>query len=211
VSEFVFSGFSSLMALDQDVARPFDRNRSGLSLGEAAAYALLMSEGRARKEKRTELGEVAGWGATSDANHMVGPSRDGSGLAKAIRKSLEIASVPAEEVGCISAHGTATVYNDSMEMKAFKSALGDRPVPTYSIKGGTGHTMGAAGLVEMILSLRSLREMVVPPTVNLLEIDDEAKEWVSTEAQTFDKSVALSTNAGFGGANCSLVLKSTDR
>jgi 3-oxoacyl-[acyl-carrier-protein] synthase II len=207
VSEFIFSGFSSLMALDKDMARPFDKNRRGLSIGEAAGFILLMSESRALKEGRPIIGEIAGWGLSSDANHMTGPSRDGSGLALAIRKSLKISGGSAEDAGCICAHGTGTVYNDAMEIKAFRTVFGENPVPTYSIKGGTGHTMGAAGLLEIILGFRSLKEKIVPPTVNLRNPDADAEGWVSPEPRNFDSNIMVSTNSGFGGVNCSLVLK----
>jgi len=211
VSEFVFAGFSSLMALDKDTARPFDKNRSGLSLGEAAGFILLMDEKRAFREKRDIIGEIAGWGLTNDANHMTGPSRDGKPLTSAIHKALSSAGMHENAVGCIAAHGTGTVYNDAMEMKALKSVFGSRAVPTYSIKGGIGHTMGAAGLVEIIVALRSLREKFVPPTVNLRIADDEAEGWVSTKTGTFDNPVTISINAGFGGVNSALVLKKWDK
>ena len=207
VSEFVFAGFSSLMALDPDQARPFDRDRRGLSLGEAAGYALLMSESRAEREGRARLGEIAGWGLTNDANHMTGPSRDGAGLASAIRKTLDAAGVERDDVGCMSAHGTGTVYNDSMEIKAFGEVFGARTVPTYSVKGGTGHTMGAAGLVEFAIALRSLAERTAPPTVNLMEADPEAQGWVSREARAFDGEVTISSNSGFGGVNVALAVR----
>lgn len=206
VSEFVFAGFSSLMALDKDVARPFDKSRRGLSLGEAAGFMLLMSRTRAVKEERTVIGEIAGWGLTNDANHMTGPSRDGSGFALAIRKALRSANIPEDAVGCVAAHGTGTVYNDTMEMKAFKTVFGARSVPIYSIKGAIGHTMGAAALVEAVVGLRTLKEKVVPPTVNLRDVDVDAQEWASPELQAFDGAVSISTNAGFGGVNAALVL-----
>ncbi len=207
VSEFVFSGFSVINALSRNKARPFDKHRDGLSLGEAAGFALLMSESRALKEKRTIIAEVAGWGLSNDANHITGPSRDGDGLKLAINKALRSANINPVEVGCISAHGTGTIYNDSMEMKAFKTVFGNRKVPTYSIKGGTGHTLGAAGLIETIVAIKSLKEKIVPSTVNLLEIDDEAQGWVLVEPCSFDSSITLSTNSGFGGINAALVLR----
>ena len=206
ITEFVFSGFSALMALDKDIARPFDKDRSGLSIGEAAGFVVLMSGLRAAREKRRVFGEVAGWGITCDANHMTGPSRDGSGLASAIYRALEKAGVSCDEVGCIAAHGTGTVYNDSMEMKAFKKVFGANPIPTYSIKGGAGHMMGATGLVEMIVALISLREKVVPSTINCREVDDEAKGWVKPDPCAFNSGVTVSTNSGFGGINTALVL-----
>jgi 3-oxoacyl-[acyl-carrier-protein] synthase II len=207
VTEFVYSGFSSLMALDKSPARPFDRNRAGLSVGEAAAYMLIMSEERASREQRTIAGEIAGWGMSDDANHMTGPSRESEGLVRAIQGALHSAGVAADRIGFISAHGTATQYNDAMEMRAFRTVFKERTIPVYSVKGGIGHTMGAAGLVEMSIALKALREGVVPPTVNLEEIDDDAAGWVSSQARVpASGSLALVTNAGFSGVNTALVL-----
>jgi 3-oxoacyl-[acyl-carrier-protein] synthase II len=211
VSEFVAAGFSALRALDKDIARPFDRNRSGLSLGEAAAFVLLMSDERASRESRLVLAEISGWGLTGDANHITGPARDGSGLALALRKALQSARISAEEVGSISAHGTATVYNDSMEMRAFKSVFTGRSVPTYSLKGGIGHTMGTAGAADIILAIKTLQEGIVPPTVGLRDIDDEALGWASPQSCTCDTAVTVSTNSGFGGINCAVILRRSDR
>jgi 3-oxoacyl-[acyl-carrier-protein] synthase II len=206
VTEFVFSGFSSLMALDKFSARPFDKNRSGLSVGEAAAFVLLMSGSRAGRENREIFGEVLGWGLSDDANHMTGPARGSEGLILALKKAMQSACAADKDVGFISAHGTGTVYNDSMEMKAFKAVFTDKK-PVYSIKGAIGHTMGASGLVEMIIAMRALREGKVPPTVNLKEADIEAEGWVSTSERLMrDNSIAVMTNAGFGGINAALVL-----
>ena len=207
VTEFIFSGFSSLMALDRAPARPFDRSRAGLSVGEAAAYALVMSEERARREGRPVLGEIAGWGLSDDANHMTGPSRESEGLILALKKALASAGVGREQIGFISAHGTGTVYNDAMEMRAFREVFPGAAVPAYSIKGGIGHTMGAAGLVEMIMALRALREGIVPPTVNLTTPDDDAAGWVSDRLRPVSPGThALVTNAGFSGINSAIVL-----
>ncbi|MGB5158864.1 beta-ketoacyl synthase N-terminal-like domain-containing protein [Desulfobacterium sp. N47] len=207
VSEFVTAGFSSLMALDPDVAKPFDKNRQGLSLGEAAGYMLLMSEERAAKGNIAVMGEVAGWGLTNDANHITGPSRDGSGLYQAIYSALKSAGIAENKIGSISAHGTGTVYNDSMEMKAIKKVFAESILPVYSVKGGIGHTLGAAGLLEIIISFKSLDKKVTPPTVNLSDIDEEAEGWVFPYPQTFESSYTLSTNSGFGGVNSALILK----
>ncbi len=207
VTEFVFSGFSSLMALDPEGARPFDARRHGLTVGEAAACALVMSDERARREQRTVLWEVAGWGLTNDANHMTGPSRDGAGLARSIEKALAVAGVGADEIPSISAHGTGTPYNDSMEMKAFQRVFA-APRPTWSVKGGMGHTMGAAGLVEAILTGESLRRQAVPPTVRLQEPDDEARGWATTSETAVAGTMALTTNSGFGGVNAAVVVRS---
>ncbi|MFA5362109.1 MAG: beta-ketoacyl synthase N-terminal-like domain-containing protein [Candidatus Omnitrophota bacterium] len=206
VTEFVFSGFSSLMALDPEPAKPFDRKRAGLSLGDGAGFILLMSCARAQREGRVVIGEIAGWAMTNDANHMTGPSRDGSGLKCAIQKALERADVSAGDVGAISSHGTGTVYNDSMEMKAYAGVFGN-PMPLYSIKGAVGHTMGAAGLIETAIALRVLRERVIPATIGLRDADPEAQNWVSLEKRKLEKNVVLLNNSGFGGVNAALILK----
>ncbi len=211
VSEFVTAGFSSLMALDRHMAKPFDKNRCGLSLGEAAGFMLLMSEERAVREKRDSLGEIAGWGLTNDANHITGPSKDGSGLSNAVLNAMKSARISEKEIGSISAHGTGTIYNDSMEIKAIKKIFGKNPVPLYSVKGGTGHTMGAAGLLEIIIGFETLNKRMIPPTVNLRDTDREAEGWVSSGQQFFESSVTLSTNSGFGGINSALVLKKSDK
>jgi len=206
VTEFVFSGFSALMALDKYAARPFDRKRSGLSLGEAAAYVVLMSEARALRDGREIVGEVAGWGMSNDANHMTGPSRTGEGMVLAIRKALKSAHADEKQIGIISAHGTGTVFNDAMEIKAFTTVFSDK-APVYSIKGGTGHTMGATGLVEMIIALRALKEGCVPFTVNLQDPHEEFREWVFVGQRPVRAgAMALLTNAGFSGINAALVI-----
>lgn len=206
LSEFILSGFSSLMALDPDVARPFDRDRAGLSLGEAAGYMLLMSAEAARRAGRNPKGYLRGGGMTNDANHMTGPSRDGGGLARAISKALKLAHCEAEDVAFVAAHGTGTAYNDGMEMKAFKTVFAE-PVPTFSIKGGIGHTMGNAGLAQTIVALGALCAKSVPPTVGCRSVDDVAAGWVSAEAQRADGRVGVVSNAGFGGINAAVVVE----
>jgi 3-oxoacyl-[acyl-carrier-protein] synthase II len=206
VTEFVFSGFSALRALDPDVARPFDRHRAGLSLGEGCGYMLMMSEDMARRSGRPILGEVVGWGMSNDANHMTGPSRDGAGLKHAIELALRIGNVGADQVGAICAHGTGTGYNDSMEMKAVKSVF-DQALPTFSVKGGTGHTMGSAGVIETVLALHVAKTGWVPGTVGMSDVDDEADGWVSRDGMACAPGWVLSTNSGFGGINAALLLK----
>jgi 3-oxoacyl-[acyl-carrier-protein] synthase II len=207
ISEFVFSGFSALMALDKDRAKPFDKNRNGLSLGEAAGFILLMSQDRAKKEKRLTLAQVSGWGLSGDAHHMTGPSRSGEGLAQAIANALKKAAVSLNQIGAISSHGTGTLYNDAMELSAFKKIFKNNSVPVYSLKGGTGHTLGAAGLIETIMAIKVLQEKIIPPTVGLNELDDQAIGWVSPLARKLIKPTIILNNCGFGGINAALVLK----
>ncbi len=208
VSEFVIAGFASLMALSADCPRPFDRNRDGLAVGEATAAALVMHPARARRENRPVIASIRGWGLTADANHMTGPSRDGQGLTEAIRRALRQADMGADGIRSICAHGTGTAYNDSMEMKAFRRVFNENPVPLYSIKGGTGHTMGAAGLVEILIAAYSLSQPAITPTVGLTEADAEAAGWVSPAGQKTapEKDGVISTNSGFGGINSCVVL-----
>ncbi|MCK5803181.1 MAG: beta-ketoacyl-[acyl-carrier-protein] synthase family protein [Lentisphaeria bacterium] len=206
MSEFVFSGFSALKALSPDPARPFDRERGGLSLGEAGAYALLKSERRLRDEGGRSLGGIVGWGIASDANHITAPSREGTGLIAAVEQALARACIPAGDVAAIHAHGTGTVYNDAMELTAFRSLFGRIP-PLHSIKGATGHTMGAAGVVETLVALKSLETGCIPPTVGLCVPDEAAGGCVSNVAQNFLGDCMLTTNSGFGGTNAALVLR----
>lgn len=205
VSEFVYSGFSSLHAMDDKPSKPFDQNRNGLSIGEGAGVMILMSESRAKKENRPILGYISGWGMSNDANHMTGPSRDGSGLASAITKALSKSGLKPSEIDSISAHGTGTQYNDSMEMKAFKSVF-ETPVPTYSIKGGTGHTMGVSGMIEAAIALKSLESSIIPPSTSLETPAEDAQNWVTKHKIEAKQTNILSVNAGFGGINVAILL-----
>ena len=202
VSKFVFSGFSALQALSSaNCAKPFDSNRDGLIPGEACGALLLTCEDR-RSER---CGTVLGWGGASDANHVTGPSRDGSGLTAAVRKAMTVANITSDEIGAVSAHGTATLYNDAMEMHAFRTLFSDS-IPVFSVKGALGHTMGASGVLETIISIHALKNESVPPTVGLDTPDELSRSWVSSESANFAESVILKTNSGFGGINAALLL-----
>ncbi len=209
VTEFVFSGFSSLQALDPEGARPFDANRRGLSLGEGAGWLLLMSETRAKREQSVWLGSVTGWGLSNDANHMTGPSRDGEGLARAIRAALFSGGCETDDIDFICAHGTGTVYNDGMELKAFESVF-QSPRPVFAVKGGIGHTMGAAGIIEAVLTCKAMQENVLPPTVRMQQPDALAAGWVTNAPLPLIADMAISTNAGFGGVNAALLLRGAE-
>jgi 3-oxoacyl-[acyl-carrier-protein] synthase II len=206
VSEFVFSGFSALQALSPGVCRPFDKNRNGLTLGEGGAALLLMSRERARREGRPELGLVAGWGAANDATHITAPARDGCGLVQSVRQALERAAIGPESIAAISAHGTATPYNDMMELTAFRALFGERALPMNSVKGSIGHTLGAAGGIEVALGLKCLERRMLPPTVGLLEPEEAGLGLLSAKAQPIAGRYLLSTNSGFGGVNAALIL-----
>jgi len=206
VTEFIFSGFSALRALSPTACRPFDRDRSGLTLGEGAAALLLMSPKRAAREHRIGLGRVLGWGIANDATHITAPARDGRGLVQAVQDALRLSGIPARQIAAISAHGTGTVYNDLMEMTAFGQVFSGRSVPTFSPKGAFGHTLGAAGAIEAVLGLLALTAGVIPPTVGLVSPMPEASAMVSPQPTAVSGSYLLSTNSGFGGINAALVL-----
>jgi len=197
VSEFVYSGFSTLSSLCAGPARPFDRQRAGLTLGEAFGWALVTSG--------SEGISILGWGNTTDAVHMTAPDRSAAGLSRAIAKSLAMAGRSADDVALIAAHGTATLYSDAMEMVAFRAAMG-RPRPVFSVKGGVGHTLAPAGLVQILVAGRALSLGLAPPTVGLSSPDDGAAGWVHGEAAPFAGRLALSTNSGFGGVNTAILL-----
>jgi 3-oxoacyl-[acyl-carrier-protein] synthase II len=202
VSEFVYSGFSTLMSLSAGPARPFDAGRSGLTLGEAAAWALVSSG--------DEIGSggmsILGWGNTTDAVHMTAPDRNAGGLARAIAKTFAMCGRSPKEIGLIAAHGTGTNYSDAMEMAAFREKF-DAPRPVFSVKGGVGHTLAAAGLVQILVAGRAMSRGQAPPTVGLTDIDQSAAGWARGEAVDLGASrLALSTNSGFGGVNTAVVL-----
>ncbi len=211
VSEFVFSGFSALQALSPHPSRPFDRQRSGLTLGEGAAALLLMSPERARREGEAPLARISGWGVANDANHITAPARDGCGLVQAVRQALGRAQVLPEAVAAVSAHGTGTVYNDLMELTAFETLFGAHRPPIHSVKGALGHTLGAAGGIEAALGVRSLAEGVLPPTVGLVEPEEKGEGQLSAAPLPVTGNVLLSTNSGFGGINAALILEGVSR
>ncbi len=211
VTEFVFSGFSSLGILSPFPCRPFDRGRNGLSLGEGAASLLLMNSDRVRKEGRPSLGGIAGWGAANDAAHVTAPARDGRGLIQAISQALRRADLKAEEISAICAHGTGTVHNDMMELTAIHRVFAGRKIPVFSIKGAIGHTMGAAGGIEVALGMKALSAQVAPPTVGFLHPEDGAEGLVSPDPADISGDYLLSTNSGFGGINAAIIVKTGEQ
>lgn len=206
VTEFVFSGFSSLGALSPVPCMPFDRRRVGMSLGEGAASLLMMSPNRARKENRSPMGKVLGWGAANDAAHVTAPARDGSGLIRAISQALKRAGLGAEQISAICAHGTGTVHNDAMELTAFHGVFGDRKLPVFAVKGSIGHTLGAAGGIEAALGVKVLSSQTAPPTVGFLEPEVGAEGRVHPYPVSISGDYLLSTNSGFGGINAAMIL-----
>lgn len=204
ISEFVYSGFSALLSLSDTPSRPFDEERNGLTLGEAAGWALVTSDASPLASEASTA--ILGWANTTDAVHMTAPHRDGAGLARAISRAIAMAECPARNIAFVAAHGTATIYSDAMELTAFRTVL-DTPRPVFSVKGGTGHTLSAAGMVQILVSGRALSLGVVPPTIGLTTPEPVASGWATTRPMPLQSATrALSTNSGFGGVNTAIVL-----
>lgn len=206
--EFTFAGFNSLQAVTPTLCRPFDERRDGLVLGEGAAVLIMEESGSAIRRGARILGEVVGFGASSDAHHSTRPDPDAKGAVSAIRAALDDASVLAADIDYINAHGTATPYNDHMEAKAIGAVFGGRPVPVSSIKPMIGHLLGAAGAVEAVVSLMAINEGFIPQNINCENIDPACPISVVREpAPSASVKRVLSNSFGFGGANASLVLQ----
>jgi 3-oxoacyl-[acyl-carrier-protein] synthase-1 len=199
ISKFILSGFQSFQAISPEPCKPFDADRTGITLGEGAATVILSSNPKfANKVK------VVGGAVSNDANHISAPSRTGEELAQAINKTLVDTGVSPADIDFISAHGTATSYNDEMEAKAITLA-NLQYVPVNSLKGYYGHTLGAAGLVESIISIQSLKENLVLPTIGFKEMGVTNPVNISTELLAGDYNYCLKTASGFGGCNAAML------
>jgi hypothetical protein len=197
LSPFVLQGFSSLLALDPGPCRPFDSRRKGLSLGEAAGALLLTIHAEESIGVR-----IAGWGESNDANHITGPSRDGGGLQLAASRALVRAGMSLDEVAYIHLHGTGTVYNDAMEANAMARLFGGLTAPASGTKQITGHTLGAAGVIESLIAIEALRRGEAPADRGLEESDVAGDLRLLRERQPLTPGgCALKLAAGFGGIN----------
>jgi 3-oxoacyl-[acyl-carrier-protein] synthase-1 len=198
VSEFTLSGFRSFNALSDKACRPFDKNRSGINLGEAAAAVVLTCE-------QTDI-ELINGASANDANHISGPARDGQGLLHAIQNVASSAEL--KSIDFISAHGTATEYNDEMEATAF-SRCQLSEVPLHSLKGYYGHTLGAAGVLEAIMAVESLRKNTLIASLGFSEQGTTAAQRMITTTHTQPLTSFLKTASGFGGCNAAALFRKT--
>jgi 3-oxoacyl-[acyl-carrier-protein] synthase II len=206
VTRFAFTGFSALKALTPAVCRPFDEARDGMCIGDGAAAILLADAQTARRHKLERVARLSGWGISNDANHITGPSRDGTGLVTAIETAMGMAGLSPQDTQAFCAHGTGTIFNDSMELAAIEAVFGDRRFPVFSIKGAVGHTLGAAGGIDAAICAHALSHKLIPPTAGLQTPESRAAGRVSPQAQAFDGRNILTSNSGFGGVNAALVL-----
>lgn len=200
-----YSGFNVLQAVDPQPCSPFDESRKGITLGEGAAYLVLERWEDAEARGATILAEMGGYGATCDAHHPTAPHEDGRGAASAMTAAIREARAGA--VDYVNAHGTGTSLNDSAETKAIISALGSK-VPTSSSKSFFGHTLGASGGIEAVVTVLALQNQVAPPTLRLRQAaSDCALDYVPHDARPMPMNVALSNTFGFGGSNVSIVFR----
>lgn len=194
----------------QGASRPFDATRDGFVMGEGSAMLILEDLEFAKARGATILAELVGYGSTGDAHHITEPAPGGAGLVRAMRMALRKAGLRPDQIDYINAHGTSTPYNDSTETKAIKTCFGERAyrVPVSSTKSMTGHTLGAAGAVEAVISIQAILNGVVPPTINLHHPDPECDlDYVPNEARHAAVNVAMSNSMGFGGHNTCLIVK----
>lgn len=203
ISEFVVSGFNSFQAIGTAVCKPYDKNRDGINLGEAAAAVFITSE---PEENQKFSFRISGDSAINDANHISGPSRTGDGLFSSIRNAMSEARVTAEKIDFISAHGTATIYNDEMEAIAF-NRMRLQHVPLNSLKAYYGHSLGAAGLLESIISMESALNSTLIPSKNFEEPGISQPLNIIKENQPAAIRYILKTASGFGGCNAAVVLE----
>ena len=208
LARLTYGGFNSLRSVDPDPCRPFDRERRGLSIGEAAGILVFEEEDRARRRGAPILGEFLGYGVTSDAFHMTAPDPSGSAGARTIRAALAAARRNPSDVDYVNAHGTATPQNDSAETAAIKMALGfrAREIPVSSIKSMIGHCLCASGAIEAIATVMTVREGCVPPTIHYEHPDPACDlDYVPNDSRDVPVSLALSNSFAFGG-NSSVVV-----
>ena len=207
---FVMRGFDALRSLTRERVRPFDRRRSGLLLGEAAALVLMTREGAVPGPR---LGRLLGHASASDGSHIAAPDANGRGLELAARTALDEAGLTAADVDFVSAHGTGTLVNDRIEADVLRRVLGRRAseIPVNSIKGSLGHTMGAAAALEAVMCLMAGRDGIVPKTLGLEEPDPVCElDHVIGAPRAARPRISLSTSLGFGGCNAALVLEAVD-
>ncbi|HSM01132.1 MAG TPA: beta-ketoacyl-ACP synthase II [Acidimicrobiia bacterium] len=214
ICEFAVAGFSQARALStrndepQRASRPFDAARDGFVMGEGAATLILEEREHALGRGARIYAEVLGYGMSADAYHVTLPRPGGGGAAKAMQNALDDAGIGPDGIDYINAHGTSTQANDSTETAAIKSVFGDRAgqIPISSTKSMTGHLLGGAGALESLVCILSIRDGIVPPTINYENPDPECDlDYVPNEARRVEVSRAMTNSFGFGGHNVALV------
>ncbi len=217
ITPLAVSGFANMKALStrndepEKASRPFDKDRDGFIIGEGAGVLILEEYEHARKRGAEILAEFVGFGMSDDAYHYTAPDPEGDGATRAIQMALDDAGVNPEDVDYINAHGTSTYFNDIIETKAIKRVFGDHAykLAISSTKSVIGHLLGAAGGVEAVFTVLSIKNSIIPPTVNLENPDPEC-DLFYTPNQAMEKNIryAISNSFGFGGTNAVVMFKS---
>jgi 3-oxoacyl-[acyl-carrier-protein] synthase II len=210
------AGFSNCKALStrnnepERASRPFDKERDGFVMGEGAAVLVLERLEHALDRGASIYAEVCGYGMSADAYHMTAPAPGGEGAVQSMQAALRDAGLPPEAVDYINAHGTSTPYNDANETLAIKQVFGDHAtrLPISSIKSMIGHTLGAAGAIEAVATILSLKHGILPPTINYEHPDPDCDlDYVPNTARELPIRVAMNNSFGFGGTNATTLLR----
>ena len=216
IAPLTVAGFNAMKALStrndepEKASRPFEKNRDGFVVSEGAGIMILEELEHALRRGAKIYGELIGYGYTADAYHITAPSPDGDGAARCMRMALKDAGLKPEQVDTINAHGTSTTLNDLTETKAIKTVFGEhaRQVPISGTKSMTGHLLGAAGSTEAIFALLTIRDGIIPPTINYEVPDPECDlDYVPNVARRVSVGVAMSNAFGFGGTNATLLFR----
>ena len=216
ITPIALAGFAAAKALSTSNAdparasRPFDLNRDGFVIGEGAGVLVLESEEHALARGASILGELAGYGATSDAFHITQPDENGEGAARAMRKALAEAGLESDDIDYVNAHGTSTPMNDKLETVALKKVFGEYAyeLPVSSTKSMMGHLLGAAGAVEAGISILALQNGIIPPTANYETTDPDCDlDYVPNVARSASLEAVMTNSLGFGGHNASLIFR----
>jgi len=220
ITKVGIGGFGAMRALSrrndepEKASRPFDAERDGFVMGEAGAIVVLEELEHARKRGAKIYVEMAGYGLSSDAQHITEPDPTGRHPARAMHMAMEDAGIGPDEIDYINAHGTSTPLGDASETRVIKIALGEEKAyktPISSTKGATGHCLGASGAIEAIISVLAVQRDIVPPTINQEVADPECDlDYIPNESREVKVDVALSNNFGFGGHNACLVIRKFD-
>tara|TARA_R110000772_G_scaffold165424_4_gene276766 strand:+ start:686 stop:1888 length:1203 start_codon:yes stop_codon:yes gene_type:complete len=205
LSKFTINGFKTLMILSDSYNTPFDENRKGLNLGEAAAYLVLESDSLVKKEKKKVLGYVVGYGNANDAYHQTASSENGDGATLAMEKALAVAGLEPKDIDYINAHGTATGNNDLSEGRAIIRVFGEDVPEFSSTKAYTGHTLAAAGAIEAVYAILALQNNIIYPNLNFKTPMKEFSLIPQTTLKDKALNTVLSNSLGFGG-NCSTLI-----
>lgn len=206
LSELVFVGFDSLQAATPDKCRPFDRERNGMVLGEGAALLALENFDLAQARGAKILAQISGYGISTDNHHLTQPHPSGIGPRQAMERALQSAGLPPSAIDYVNAHGTATPFNDAAEGRAIAELFGR--VPVSSTKGMMGHSLGAAGAIEAVITILALQHAFLPANINFRTPDAGIDlDIIADEARPAEAAAAISNSFGFGGTNASIVLQ----